>query len=151
MDFEKMLECRVLSPELLTSLTQFFEEMGEQPFFHPHPFTEDEAVEKCEYTGFDLYYVLIDNSRILGYGMLRGWDEGYETPSLGIIIHPDFQGRGLGKLFVSFLHAAAKLRGAKDIILKVYPQNFGALQLYKSLGYIFEDTAGPQLKGKLVL
>ena len=61
-------------------------------FFHPHPFTTEAARERAAYTGKDLYYVVIEGDEILGYGMLRGWDEGYEVPSLGIVIHPAHRG-----------------------------------------------------------
>jgi len=44
--------------------------------------------------------------------MLRGWDEGYETPSLGIAVHPDARGLGLARTFMGFLHAAASFQGA---------------------------------------
>ncbi len=147
-----MLECRILTSDLSISLAQFFEELGAQPYFHPHPFTKDEAYKKCGYVGKDLYYALVDSSCIIGYGMLRGWDEGYQVPSLGIVIHPKHQGKGLGKLLMSFLHAAAKQYGANNIILKVYPENTSALKLYEFLGYSFERIDGQrQLSGRICI
>lgn len=118
-------------------------------YFHPHPFTKEEAEKLARYEGQDLYYILTENYQILGYGMLRGWDEGYRVPSLGIYIHPDARGMGLGKLLMQFLHAIAKRKGAKKIRLKVYSDNVVALKLYESLGYVFEKEEAGQLVGIL--
>ncbi len=144
------LECRALGPEWETALAELFQALAQSDAareFHPHPLTADEAGQRCRYVGQDLYYVLVDEGRALGYGMLRGWDEGYDVPSLGIAIHPAERGRGLGKTFMHFLHAAAKWRGATRIRLKVYPQNTRAVRLYQELGYRFQSEERGQLVG----
>lgn len=115
--------------------------------FHPHPFTDEEAKKHAQYIGKDLYYVVLEGDHVLGYGMLRGWDEGYEVPSLGIVIHPSVRGTGLAKLFMDFLHTAARRRGARKVRLKVYPDNTAAVNLYKKLGYVFESKKAGQLVG----
>lgn len=108
-------------------------------------------MSKSSYRGKDVYYLLIDGGEIIGYGMLRGWDEGFQTPSLGIVIDPSAQGRGLGRCLMSVLHAAARERGASQIRLKVYPENKPAVELYKSLGYEFLAEQDGQLIGILEL
>jgi ribosomal protein S18 acetylase RimI-like enzyme len=79
--------------------------------------------------------------------MLRGWDEGYEVPSLGIAVLASARGTGLGRTFMQFLHSAARLQGAPRVRLKVYPENAAAWRLYESLGYCFEPGADHQLLG----
>lgn len=148
------LECRVLGPEWENALVEFFRALvrsGGDREFHPHPLTADEAARRCSYAGRDLYYVLVDGGQVLGYGMLRGWDEGYDVPSLGIALHPSERGRGLGKAFMHFLHAAAKRRGAVRVRLRVYPHNTRAVRLYQQLGYRFDSEEGGQLVGFLQL
>jgi ribosomal protein S18 acetylase RimI-like enzyme len=148
------LEFRRVSPGCEAMLIDFFsilEGNRASRYFHPHPFTAEKAKNLCHYEGKDLYYIALDGTRILGYGMLRGWDEGYDIPSLGIVLHPELRGIGLGKLFMHFLHAAAKLRGARRIRLKVYPENEVAVNLYKNLGYCYEETHEGQLIGFLDL
>ena len=49
------------------------------------------AKKIATYEGDDLYFLQIKDNEIAGYAMLRGWDEGYTIPSLGIALHPDFQ------------------------------------------------------------
>src|SRR4030065_2661961 len=144
------LECRKLCPEIEFLLVEFFEILERKEtsqHFHPHPFTPEEAKKICRYGGKDLYFVALDRKRVLGYGMLRGWDEGYDVPSLGIVLHPDIRGIGLGKIFMHFLHVAAKLRAVKRIRLQVYPGNTIAVNLYKSLGYRYEGEKDGQLVG----
>jgi len=132
------------------ALAAFFAELvrqGDNQWFHPHPFTAEQARVLAAYAGRDLYCVAVDEGRVAAYGMLRGWDEGYATPSLGIAVAPAFRGQGLGRPFMHYLHAAARLRGAPRVRLKVYPGNTAARRLYESLGYRFQDAGDGQLLG----
>jgi ribosomal protein S18 acetylase RimI-like enzyme len=134
------LEIRLLRPDLESALTAFFQRLAssESPlYFHPHPFTAQEAAARCSYAGADLYYAAVYGDALIAYGMLRGWDEGFEVPSLGIAVDSAYRGTGVGKLLMRFLHAAARLRGAAKIRLKVEPNNAAALALYRKLGYQF--------------
>ena len=140
--------CRV-SPAWRGPLARFFatlRENGDERTFHPHPMDDAAADEIAAYAGRDLYYVVADGDQVLGYGMLRGWDEGYEVPSLGIGMAPAARGTGLARLLMQFLHAAARRRGAPRVRLTVYPDNAPAVALYRSLGYALE----PQADGRLV-
>ena len=135
------LEFRIVDKTIEQSLIMFFRDIktaGDEKYFHPHPLSDVEAKKRTQYSGKDLYYVLLENNEILGYGMLRGWDEGYDVPSLGIVIHPSMRGFGLGILFVHFLHVVARRKGVSKVRLKVYPDNASAISLYKKLGYTFQ-------------
>jgi [ribosomal protein S18]-alanine N-acetyltransferase len=148
------LEFRVLAPDLMAQLSAFFRAFAEGPdhaFFHPHPMTDAEAARLCNYAGRDLYYAACASGSVLAYGMLRGWDEGYAIPSLGIAIHPEARGRGLARPFMAFLHAAAKARGATKIRLTVYNDNQRAVEIYRHLGYQFEAKNERELVGLLEL
>jgi [ribosomal protein S18]-alanine N-acetyltransferase len=135
-------------------LVEFFEILlrnGDDRFFHPHPLDRDKAKWIASYEGEDLYYGQFIADRMIGYGILRGWDEGYDIPSLGIVITPSERGRGFGKQFMHFLHAETRLRGAKKVRLKVYQNNKKALKLYQQLGYSFMSSEGDQLVGHIEL
>jgi ribosomal protein S18 acetylase RimI-like enzyme len=141
------LECRRLGPEWQSALTEFFHtirQAGADNYFHPHPLTPEESERRCHYTGRDFYYVLVASDKIVGYGMLRGWDEGYETPSLGIAIHPKAQGMGLGTALMGFLHVVARLRGSPRVRLTVYRSNEKGLLLFKKQGYMFQASSQPE-------
>lgn len=149
-DLAEQIEFRRPEKTLERGLAEFFAalvEAGDDERFHPHPFTPAAAAERVRYHGKDVYCVAIAGERVLGYGMLRGWDEGYEVPSLGIAIHPAARGLGLGRALMLYLHAEARRRGAPRIRLKVYPENTVAVELYRSLGYEFSAVEQEQLVG----
>ena len=149
-----VLQIRLIDTSLEAELAHFFEIIracGDDRYFHPHPFTPEEAYRLAHYNGADLFYVLMKGKQIIGYGLLRGWDEGYTVPSLGIYIADDVRGRGLGRLVMRFLAAAAREKGAEMIRLKVYPDNVAAVKLYESLGYRFMGRENGQLVGYLDL
>jgi ribosomal protein S18 acetylase RimI-like enzyme len=136
------LEFRRVAPDLEQTLAEFFAHLrstGEEARFHPHPFSPEDARERAAYTGRDVYCVAIADGVILAYGMLRGWDRGFVVPSLGIATHAAARGIGLGRALMLYLHAEARRRGAERIRLKVYPDNRVAVELYRSLGYVFAD------------
>ena len=146
--------CAALAPEHKSSLADLFVRLRENQdgnFFHPHPLTEEEAAARANYSGRDFYCVMLLENRVIGYGMLRGWDEGYEVPSLGIAIDPQSRGHGYSRILMNFLHTVAKERGAKRVRLKVDPQNKAAAELYRSIGYVLEPQEDGQLIGLLDL
>jgi len=113
---------------------------GDRDHFQPHPFTPEYVSTLVRYKGDDLYYLLSESDRILAYGMLRGWDEGYAIPSLGIAVHPQARGSGLGSFMMTFLHTAAKRRNCSSVRLRVAVDNTKAAALYESLGYRFSEA-----------
>ena len=136
------LEFRLVTAEWERPLADFFRALvasGTDRAFHPHPLTDAQATIRAAYQGADLYYLLVEGGSILGYGMLRGWDQGYEIPSLGIALHPDVRGCGIGRTVMGFLHLAARRRGAKQVRLTVDAENAAAIALYQSLGYTLEE------------
>ena len=138
-----------MGPQWVDPLAQFFDELvraDDERWFHPHPLTQDYARELGSYAGRDVYVLMVDGPKVLGYGMLRGWDEGFEIPSLGIAISPAHKGRGLGRKLMAYLHETAAARGATRIRLTVDEANLAAVRLYTSLGY----TLIPDESGRLV-
>lgn len=146
------LEYRRASPDTEAALAVFFDSLrtyGDDTWFHPHPLTNEEARRICSSKGRDLYLVGVYGQDVVAYGLLRGWDEGYEIPSLGIALHPDVRGKGLARSFMLYLHATARLHGASTIRLKVYNDNVRARCLYEKLGYRFTQAEDSQLLGLL--
>jgi ribosomal protein S18 acetylase RimI-like enzyme len=134
-----------LRPELAAPLGDLFDalrESGDGRTFHPHPLGRDEAERLCAYEGRDVYAVLVEDGRAVAYGMLRGWDEGFDVPSLGLAVHPSERGRGLGRELAERLHEEARRRGAAQVRLTVDADNEPARQLYERLGYTLEEGEG---------
>lgn len=146
----KNLKYTAVNPFWVAKLAQFFNALvanKDDLYFYPHPLTYEMAKKIARYEGDDLYFLQIKDNEIAGYAMLRGWDEGYAIPSLGIAMHPNFRNQGLGREFMRFLHNQAKAKGASKVRLKVYSNNAGAQQLYESLGYSFSDEENGQRIG----
>lgn len=118
-------------------------------YFSPHKFTKTQANKICNNNGNDLYVISIENDITVGYGMLRGWDEGFQIPSLGIYISSLHRGSGIGKWFMNELHKLAKQRGSNKVRLTVKKDNLTAINLYKSLGYELADFNNSSFIGSL--
>lgn len=147
---QKNIEYVAVTQSWVKKLTQFFEDIianKDNEYFHPHPLTCEMAKKIAMYKGDDLYFLQIKDNEITGYGMLRGWNDGFTIPSLGIVIHPSFRNQGLGKDFMEFLHNQAKAKGAAKVRLKVYLSNARARHLYENLGYSFTNEENGQLIG----
>ena len=139
-----------------TALSQLFMAIALDPaagFFHPHEFSAAEAARVCRYTGEDHYFGACHEGQIVAYAMLRGWDEGFTVPSLGIYLAPRVRGTGLARRMMNYLHEVSRSKYSPQIRLKVYPANTAALELYRKLGYTFPEYPGEdgQLLGLLDL
>lgn len=115
--------------------------------FHPHSFTPEQALKIAHYTGQDYYAAMLLDDMMVGYGILRGRDEGYEIPYIGVVVSAASRGLGLGRMMMDYLHAVARIGGVKTIMLKVYKSNEAAVQLYRRMGYILSDLNEREWKG----
>lgn len=134
----------------LSRLFRNIEEDGSEEF-HPHPFTDEVASRICRHNGADIYMVGYLDGVLVAYGMLRGFDEGYKIPMLGIYVGSTYRGIGLGKSFILSLHNQAKQLGADRVRLKVYRSNKIAIRMYRKIGYQFTNFDDHQLLGELSL
>lgn len=132
------LDLRSVGP--LHAMLEMIEAAGEARWFRPHPFTPAYLEGLCGDGIADLHYVLRMGNTALAYGLLRGWDEGYDVPSLGVAVHPHYRGKGLGASAMHFLHGAARLRGSPRIRLRVDRANEVATALYRGMGYQFDEA-----------
>jgi ribosomal protein S18 acetylase RimI-like enzyme len=133
------IECVAFRPGWEDALARFFSDLnakgGGDAFFHPHASDEAGLHGVARDIGDDLYYLFVRGREVLGYGLLRGWNEGYEIPSLGIAVHPSMRGTGLGRSIMDFLEAMARMRGASSIRLRVHKDNAIARGMYARRGY----------------
>lgn len=141
-----------LEPEFSGFLARLVQS-GDDEFFHPHDFSAVGAREVVALAaeGIDEYWVGLEAGSVVVYGMLRGWREGYEIPSLGLAVDPGWRGKGFGKGMMDHLHSVARSRGATRVRLTVHRLNAGAIALYTSLGYRFQDHSDTALVGFLDL
>jgi ribosomal protein S18 acetylase RimI-like enzyme len=141
---EESVEFRSVSPRDADALADLFEHI-DNSFFRPHPFTAEEARRIANSPGQDVYALLFDGGGPVAYGMLRGWDEGFDIPALGIAVRTDSHREGFGRLMMEHLHELARAHGAAKVRLRVHSDNDRARRLYESLGYQYAGEERDEL------
>jgi len=152
------LEVRALEPGDAAAVERLFsilaEDEGTLRVFHPHPLDTANArrVSTRRSQSEDIYFGAFIGEDMVGYGMLRGWEDGYAVPSFGVAVSPRHRGAGIGRVLLEAAVDMARTRGATEMMLKVYPNNHVARRLYESRGFVFEhEPAANQLVGRLRL
>jgi ribosomal protein S18 acetylase RimI-like enzyme len=107
--------------------------------FDPFQLTAERARQIATESRRDAYYVAVEAEQLVGMSMLRGFDEGYETPSFGIFVDRRSHGRGVGRSLTTWTVDAARRMGVPAVRLSVYADNAGALTLYRSLGFVEQE------------
>jgi ribosomal protein S18 acetylase RimI-like enzyme len=151
------LRIRPIAASDAAGLGAFFEALAADAeaatFFHPHPLTAEQAQTLCRAASEtrDGYYIAEYAGRIVGYSMLRGWDEGYEVPSWGGAVHPALRDAGIGKQLLVHAVAESQSRGAKRMRLTVYKSNTRGVHVYGKIGFEFSEKDERSLVGFLPL
>jgi ribosomal-protein-alanine N-acetyltransferase len=102
----------------------------EQAAYH-FPWTEG-IFRDCIRVGYDCH-VAVAERRICGYGVLSIAVD--ECHVLNLCVHPDYQGRGIGRVLLDHLLDIGRSRGAGSVFLEVRPSNQAALALYRNTGF----------------
>lgn len=102
-------------------------------FFNPHSFTLKQLIKNM--ISKDYFVLQCSGKHVIGYGVLRGWEDGCIIPSLCILIDKHFRGAGLSKCMMEHLHQVAIEKDSNEIMLRVLKTNTRAINLYKILGY----------------
>jgi [ribosomal protein S18]-alanine N-acetyltransferase len=103
--------------------------------FHPFPLDAATAHRICTAPRKDRYFAHFAGGNIVGLAMLRGWDEGYEIPSFGILVHRAHQGAGIGKSLTEHALTVAREAGTARVRLTVHRDNERAVRLYERVGF----------------
>lgn len=104
-------------------------------WFRPHDLGAVGARKVANHVGEDVYLIGFLETVPVAYGMLRGWDEGYRIPALGVAVRDGYRDQGLGRQMMHALHRAVRARGGDRVRLRVAEGNARAIHLYESLGY----------------
>jgi ribosomal-protein-alanine N-acetyltransferase len=80
---------------------------------------------------------ITENKLLLGFGCL--WRVAEEAHITILVVHPDYQGQGIGKYILWGLLKEAANHQAEWAVLEVRESNYPALQLYRYFGF---ETVG---------
>lgn len=122
-------------------MREFFKAIKGDKFFHPFPLN-DETITKILGADKDIYHFIKDGNKVIGMFMLRGWDEGYRIPSFGMIVHPEYRGKGLGTFMLKEAIDICKKLKCQKIRLTVDRDNKIAINMYKRIGFKFNKGVG---------
>ena len=98
---------------------------------YPHPWT-DGIFRDCLRAGY-CCWVLEADGRMVGHGVLSVAVG--EAHVLNICVHPDWQGRGLGRRILERMLRLARQHEADTAFLEVRVSNTVAQRLYESAGF----------------
>ncbi|MBN2305156.1 MAG: GNAT family N-acetyltransferase [Anaerolineae bacterium] len=129
---------RLIQPDDFEQLAYFFEENNRPEvtrLFTAFPLTRETARQIALDDHEDRYYLALQDHRIVGLVMLRGWDEGYDVPSIGIFIDYRRQGEGLGRCAVEFVVEEARRLGCKRARATHYAANQRMGHIFETLGF----------------
>ncbi len=138
------LSVRALDVADAAMLAQF---LAAQPhdylrYFTPFAFDEPTVSGILARRVEDIYEGLFWQGELVGFFMLRGWDEGYSVPSYGVVVGEAYNHRGLGRLTLELAKVICRLRGCARLMLKVHPENAAARHLYEQSGFHFSGIDG---------
>ena len=115
--------------------------------FDPFPLNEQTARMIAQRPHADLYFAGESNGELIGMTMLRGWEEGYETPSFGILVDRAHRGRGVGRRMTELTIEQARAAGCARVRLSVYASNRRAHGLYQRLGFVERERTPTVVAG----
>ena len=151
MDKINSIEIKELTIEHIPNLVENLS--AESPDYLTH-FTAFELTEKVfvnllTQAAKDKYFGIFYGEEIVGFYMLRGFDEGYEIPSYGVIILSKFSNKGLSKLTLFHAFALCRLNKVKKLMLKVQSREQSMQKnVYESFG--FEKTGFDERNGNYI-
>ncbi len=106
---------------------------------HFHPFGFDAATLAAQFMAAkrDRFLGIYENEALLGFFMLRGFDEGYQRPSFGVFVAEVTAGRGLARFALERALAWCVESGVEIVMLKVAVENPRARRIYVGAGFEF--------------
>ncbi len=112
------------APELCVLLQS--QNAGYIQYFNPFLFDEDTLRSVLSKVHEDVFEGLYHGDRLIGLMMLRGWNEGYEVPTLGVMIDEQHRNYGLMTLTVEVAKVICRMRKVRRIMYKAHPDNVPA-------------------------
>jgi len=147
---ELELQLAPVAPSDADRLVRFFARNEGSETFDPFELTAARARAIANHSGRDRYYLATLAGEVVAMTMLRGFDEGYEIPSLGAIVDRDHRRRGIGRRAMGWTLEQARADGCPAVRLSVYADNPEALVAIRSLGFVERERSRVSRRGDAV-
>lgn len=105
--------------------------------------SRDKVRERMENPREGVYSLIaeVDDTAVGLLGLTVGEGRRAHAASLGMMVHADYQGQGVGSaLMAAVIELAEKWLNVSRIELEVFPDNTAALALYRKFGFEIEGT-----------
>ncbi|MDO8731074.1 MAG: GNAT family N-acetyltransferase [Actinomycetota bacterium] len=104
-------------------------------YFTSKPFLSERELEHLTHVDYvdRVAFVAIVNDEIVGVGRYERLNE--SDAEIAFTIRDEYQGRGLGSVFLEHLAAAARDRGVSRFVAEVLPENRRMINTFKEAGY----------------
>jgi RimJ/RimL family protein N-acetyltransferase len=100
-------------------------------FFYAFGSDEGSIVKILSASRMDVYSGVFWNRELIGVFMLRGWDDGYEIPSFGVVIDEKHRGKAFLNVTVETAKLICKLSGINRYMVKIHPDNVALRNVHK--------------------
>lgn len=109
-------------------------------YFDPFSWSPEELASMLGSAVKDVYWGIESGGRAAGVVMLRGFDEGFERPSLGLVVAEEMSGRGVGQAAVAHALAWCRVNGVREVRLTAADENGSAVRLFRRAGFVADDS-----------
>jgi ribosomal protein S18 acetylase RimI-like enzyme len=99
----------------------------------PRPTDRPDALLKRIAYGDSLFLVATAGEQIVG-SLIGGWD-GWRGGLYRLVVDPQFRRRGIATRLVREVEARLRLAGAERVPIRVFHEEPGAVEFWRSLGY----------------
>jgi ribosomal-protein-alanine N-acetyltransferase len=99
---------------------------------YPHPWTRGNFLDSIS-SGYETWIMRGESGILAGYFLLMPAVD--DAHLLNITVHPQWQGKRLGRTMLDKVVELARSKGSTAILLEVRPSNRRALAIYKHCGF----------------
>ncbi|MCP9493845.1 MAG: GNAT family N-acetyltransferase [Pyrinomonadaceae bacterium MAG19_C2-C3] len=92
-------------------------------YFNPFAFDEATISGILNDARRDIFQGVFRDGELIGMMMIRGWDAGFDIPSLGLIIGEDYRGKDLMRICVDAMKEICREHGSSRVMYKSHPAN----------------------------